>query len=119
MRKPYLPHLRGARAEDRALQLLCRHGLTLVARNVRCRAGEIDLVMRDAGLWVFVEVRYRAAGALVAAADSIGPHKRRRIERTAEWFLLCRCGTSELNLRFDVVAIDGDHVRWITNVFES
>src|SRR5690554_5120004 len=45
-------------------ELACSHlqaaGLALLARNFRTRFGELDLVMREAGVLVFVEVRYRA-----------------------------------------------------------
>ena len=110
---------RGARFEALALAYLRRRGLTLVERNYRWRGGELDLIMRDAGLWVFVEVRYRAPGTLVSATESIGPVKQQRIMRTAQSFLMDRLGTCEVPMRFDVVAIDGDHVRWIVHAFES
>ncbi|HEY9447372.1 MAG TPA: YraN family protein, partial [Burkholderiales bacterium] len=50
---------RGVEAEDRAAAYLEARGLRLVARNYRCRFGEIDLVMREGKTLVFVEVRRR------------------------------------------------------------
>lgn len=49
----------GAKRERQARQLLQTSGLRFVAANVRYRTGEIDLIMRDRQVWVFVEVRYR------------------------------------------------------------
>ena len=106
----------GRQWEDAALAYLGRHGLVLVEANFRCKLGEIDLILRDGATFVFVEVRQRAAGAPVSAADSIGPAKIRRIIRAAEFYLqrfdrLPPC-------RIDVVAIDGEHIEWLRNAIE-
>ena len=106
----------GRQWEDTALAYLQRHGLVLVETNFQCKLGEIDLIVRDGATLVFVEVRQRAAGAPVSAADSIGPTKIRRIIRAAEFYLqrfdrLPPC-------RIDVVAIDGEHIEWLRNAIE-
>ena len=109
----------GALAEDLALDHLRGRGLTLVARNHRCRQGEIDLVMRDGDVLVFVEVRLRAAGALVGAAESIDAHKQRRVIAAARHFL---AGRGDPPCRFDCVVLDrpdAQAVRWIRNAFEA
>ncbi|HRC69195.1 MAG TPA: YraN family protein, partial [Candidatus Competibacter denitrificans] len=49
----------GTAAEDLALRYLEARGLALVTRNFRCRGGELDLILRDGGQLVFVEVRSR------------------------------------------------------------
>src|SRR5439155_25765368 len=69
---------------------LARRGMTIVARNVRTRFGEIDLVCRDRAGYVFVEVKTRRAGSFVAAAEAVD---RRKLER------LARLGTGWLALR--------------------
>jgi len=61
----------GARAEELAARHLEQHGLAIVARNVRNRFGEIDIVARDGAVLVFVEVRLRRSGAYGGAAGSI------------------------------------------------
>ena len=58
----------GRTAEQLAAAFLERQGLTLLARNYRCRFGEIDLVMRDGDSVVFVEVRLRRSSAFGGAA---------------------------------------------------
>ena len=58
-RRDTLAGASGAAAEALAAEFLTQRGLTIVARNFRTRFGEIDLVARDHGTLVFVEVRLR------------------------------------------------------------
>lgn len=109
----------GAAFEARALDFLRRQRLRFVARNVVCRGGEIDLVMRDCdGALVFVEVRARAAGCFGGALASIGAHKRARLVRAALEFLV-RCGDRVSPCRFDVIAFDGVRVVWLRDAFRA
>ncbi len=104
----------GKQAEDRALAYLQRQGLRLIVRNYRCRFGEIDLVMQDAGLVVFVEVRQRSSARYGGAAASVGPVKQQRLWRTAEHHLM-RC-PDQPPCRFDVMAIEGESLQWIQHM---
>lgn len=114
---------RGDAAERRALDHLQAHGLVLVERNYRvargpsARGGEIDLVMRDRGTLVFVEVRARADARHGGAAASVGAAKRSRLVRTAQHYLLRY--PSPPPCRFDVVGIDGDRIDWIPAAFDA
>ena len=58
------------------MALLRRRGYRVLTRNHRCRGGEVDVVAREAGELVFVEVRARRHGAVVSAEESIGRAKR-------------------------------------------
>lgn len=107
----------GQAGEDAALAYLLRHGLVLVSRNFRCKAGEIDLIMRDQASLVFVEVRMRASCDYGGAAASVTPAKQRRLLRTAQFFLLRY--QSPPACRFDVIAIDGDRLAWLKNAIEA
>jgi putative endonuclease len=102
--------------ERAALLHLRRHGLTLVEENFRCKGGEIDLIMRDGGTLVFVEVRQRASSAHGGAAASITPAKIRRLVRAAQFYLLRFPVTPPC--RFDVVAFDGEQRTWLQNVID-
>ena len=102
--------------EQRALAHLRHQGLTLVEANFRCKGGEIDLVMRDGAALVFVEVRQRASRAHGGAASSITPAKVRRMVRAAEYYLLRFPQLPAC--RFDVIAIDGEHLAWLPNAIE-
>lgn len=111
---------RGERAETRAAEWLEARGLRLLARNVRSRFGEIDLVMEDGRTLVFVEVRYRASDAYGGAAASVTAAKRRRLERAIRAYLASAPGAARRNLRADVVAVSGGGaVEWIPNAFEG
>ena len=113
--------LRGNAAEDAALAHLLAAGLQLVERNYRTPGrggGEIDLVMREAGgTLVFVEVRARAGTTHGGAAASVGGVKQRRIVLAARHYLMRH--KSPPPCRFDVVAIDGDHVEWLKAAFDA
>lgn len=116
---------RGEAAEARALRHLQQQGLRLVERNYRVaagpsrRAGEIDLIMRAPdGTLVFVEVRSRASRDQGGAAASIGAAKRARIVYAAQRYLQRFCGHCP-PCRFDVVAIDGEALQWLSAAFDA
>src|SRR6056297_356903 len=115
----------GESGEREAETFLCRNGLTLVQRNYRCRAGEIDLVMqaeeKAVKLLVFVEVRLRGDGAHVNALDSVDRNKQRKLITAARHFLMDNPQWSEHPCRFDVVALDParDRLIWVPAAFET
>lgn len=77
----------GARAEALAAEYLVRQGLTIVRRNFRTRFGEIDLIARDGGTLVFVEVRMRRSRSYGGAVESITASKRARLVAAANGYL--------------------------------
>jgi putative endonuclease len=108
---------RGDAAETLACAYLRDHGLVIAARNYRCRFGEIDVVAREGGTLVFVEVRRRRSEAFGGAASSITASKRSRLIAAARHYLarlpvLPPC-------RFDALLIRGEpaHIEWIRNAF--
>lgn len=112
--------MKGAREEDLALRHLEARGLTLVARNVRARGGELDLVMRDGEALVIVEVRKRAHRAFGSGAESVDARKQARIVMAARALLAQRPELARLPARFDVVALDAqDRIDWIQAAFEA
>ena len=116
---------RGDAGEARALAHLRAQGLTLVQRNYRvaagphARGGEIDLILREPdGTLVFVEVRARrATSSHGGAAASVGAAKQGRLVYAAQHFL--RNQASLPPCRFDVVAIDGEHIQWLRGAFDA
>jgi putative endonuclease len=108
---------RGEAAEALAAVFLERKGLAIVARNYRCRLGEIDLVAREGETTVFVEVRQRASSAFGGAAASITATKRARLVRAARHYL-SRLKTMPA-CRFDALLIEGDppRIEWIRDAF--
>jgi putative endonuclease len=104
-----IERLRGPRAGLEGEDLACRHlaaqGYAILARNFRCRSGEVDVVARDGAVTVFVEVKHRRGSGHGAGHESVTFGKRRRIVRAARIFASAR-GLSESPLRFDVISID-------------
>lgn len=114
---------RGKQYEDRASRLLQAAGLNVVARNFRCKIGEIDLVCRDGTTLVFVEVRYRSTTRFGGAAASVTAAKRRRLWATAQLYLQQRGLSERQACRFDILAFDEsqsageDGIQWLKNAF--
>jgi putative endonuclease len=110
----------GDRAEDIARRFLEQQGLVLLARNFRCRRGEIDLVMRDKDSLVFVEVRYRQQIRFGHAAETVSRSKQGRIILCARHYLHQARAWNE-PARFDVVSIEGNpdeiHIDWLRDAF--
>ena len=115
----------GQAAEGWALTHLEEHGLRLLARNWRCRLGELDLVMLDGDTVVFVEVRYRRHSAWGGAESSIDARKRQRVCAAAQLFLQQQSRWAHSPCRFDVVAIAPaersapPRLNWIRGAFDA
>ena len=108
---------RGAAAEALAARFLAARGLVIIARNYRCRGGEIDLIARDRDTLVFVEVRLRSSDAFGGARASITAAKRGRLQRAAGHYL-ARIGR-EPPCRFDAIlldALDSGRIEWLKDV---
>lgn len=107
---------RGRLAEARAAAHLSSLGYAIVEQNYRCPVGELDLVAREGGDLVFVEVRSRADGEHGDASLAVGAAKQRRVARVAEYYLLDRRPSDE-TCRFDVVAITGEVIEVFRDAF--
>jgi putative endonuclease len=98
------PWRTGATGEDLACRHLEAQGFEVLARNYRCRSGEVDVVARDGDATVFVEVKERSGRSHGEGHESVTFGKRRRIVRAARLFAAAH-GLSERPLRFDVISI--------------
>lgn len=108
----------GAAAEDAAARHLTAAGCRLLARNARYREGELDLVVQERDLVVFVEVRMRTTGRFGGASASVDRFKQKRLARAAERWLLEHYGERWPACRFDVVTLSGDGtIDWIRDAF--
>lgn len=107
----------GLRAEEACAGYLRASGLKILARNWRCRHGEIDLIAEDGDTLVFAEVRLRRSAAFGGAAGSVTAAKRGRLLAAAG---LYTAGRRERPCRFDVLllqSLDPPRIEWIRNAF--
>lgn len=108
----------GAQKEEQVCAYLLSQGVKIAERNFRNRQGEIDIVGYDGTYLVFFEVKYRSGKSRGSAAEAVGIAKQKKICRVADYYrYLHRCA-EDTPIRFDVVAVDGDTLRWIKNAFE-
>jgi putative endonuclease len=94
--------------------------MTILARNVREKMAEIDIIAQDRDTLVFVEVRTRKDTRLGHPAETIGASKQRSVRRAAEAFMAKRGLTqSQTAVRFDAISIvwDTGEVEHIENAF--
>lgn len=95
----------GQRGEQLAADKLAQLGYTVVERNFRCAAGEIDLVTRRDAAWVFVEVRTRRGGSFGTPEESITARKKSHLIAAAQTYLQ-EHNLLDADWRIDVVAIE-------------
>ena len=96
---------RGQYGEDLAADY-CKHtlGFKVIARNWRHKRDELDIVCLDAGVLVFVEVRARAANALVGGYHSIDAHKKQVLQRGSKAYIN-QLQNPPKHVRFDVIEV--------------
>lgn len=114
-----MPHHRqqvGASGEDLAAAWYAERGYELIARNWRCREGELDLVISCGATLVVCEVKSRTTDRFGTAAESVTREKQRRIRHLAR-LLLHELGLRPTLIRFDVAAVRGTHIEVIEQAF--
>ena len=96
----------------------------MLARNMRCRVGELDLVCLDGGVLAVIEVRQRGKIDFGGALASVTWRKQRKIIRAAQFFLQRKAAWRGHAMRFDVLAVegmpDGSHrIVWVKDAFRA
>jgi len=113
----------GRHAEAQAAEFLRARGLEPVLANHRCRFGEIDLVMRHGATLVIVEVRKRASREFGGAAASVTYGKQRRIIRATRHLLMTHPELRRYPIRFDVVTLEpaqaAEQIEWLRGAFSA
>lgn len=95
---------RGERGEARAAEFLQSRGYRILERNYRCPLGELDMIARDGGTVVFVEVKTRSSDRYGPPQAAIGPRKQQRMTAIALYYLKQQ-GWLGAPARFDVAAV--------------
>jgi putative endonuclease len=111
----------GKEGERIAELFLKKKGYKLVERNYRCAAGELDLVMLDRRVIVFVEVKTRTGSGYGTPLEAVAVRKQKKMIYVAEFFLSAK-KLSQREARFDVVGVSWPGaqplVEHIENAFE-
>lgn len=107
----------GAEAERKAEEYLIQQGVSIIERNFRSKQGEIDLIGYDRGYLVFFEVKYRKTNAKGIPEEAVGIAKQKRICKTAVYYCYRKNISASASIRYDVVAIQGEEIRWHQNAF--
>jgi putative endonuclease len=95
---------RGRSGEEATLALYRLRGFDEVARNWRCKVGEVDLIVRRGDLLVFCEVKTRAGSSFGGGYEAVTWKKRDKLRQLAELFLLSS-GEPHDEIRFDVASV--------------
>ena len=106
----------GAGGEDLSAAWYEAQGYRVVARNWRCREGELDLVLHRGGTIVFCEVKTRSSLAFGSPLEAVTPVQQRRIRRLAAAWLRETDGHAA-QVRFDVAAVLDGTVEVVQNAF--
>ena len=108
----------GGSGEDAAASAYARRGYRVIARNWRCRLGEVDLVVRRGSVLVFCEVKTRRPGAFGGGYEAVTWRKRAKLRSLAEAFLQ-ETGARPAAIRFDVASVAVRGGRSDVEVFED
>lgn len=95
----------GRWGEELAAQALIAHGYTVIERNWRCPAGEIDLIAQESGAWVFVEVKLRRGHSFGTPEEGVTARKSERLLNAGLAYIE-QHQLDGVDWRIDVLAID-------------
>ena len=108
----------GAVGEDRAAAWYRSHGYEVVARNWRCKEGEIDLVCVQGRTLVICEVKTRSSLRYGHPAEAVTPAKQQRLRTLAlRWLADADPRPRPAAMRFDVAAVLPDRIDIIHAAF--
>ena len=108
----------GVSGEDLAAAWYEARGYAVLARNWRCRDGELDLILLGSGRQlVFCEVKTRTSDAFGLPAEAVSAAKQARIRRLAARWLAGRVTAPPRAVRFDVACVLGDAIEVLEGAF--
>ena len=107
----------GREGEERAAAALEAAGMKIIAKNVRSRRGEVDIVAIDGETIVFVEVKAWSVYGLEDLQYGLDLKKQRKIIETAKYFLSKNRKYNSMAIRFDVIFVNKDTVTHLASAF--
>ena len=105
----------GNKGEKIAVKLLKKEGYKIRETNFKVKTGEIDIIAEKDKTIVFIEVKTRKKDSIFSYY-SVNLEKQRKIERIAVEYLL-KYNIKEFDIRFDVILILGEKIKWIKNAY--
>ena len=94
----------GKLGEDLATIYLNRMGYKILARNFRCRVGEVDIIAKDVEEIVFIEVKTRTNNIYGEPSEAVDYIKKENIIKTANYYLYINKLYNK-SIRFDVIEV--------------
>ncbi len=107
----------GSEYEEVAVSFLEGKGFVIKERNFYTYFGEIDIIALDGEYFVFVEVKYRRSSKIGFGEEAISYNKRKRIYKSAQYYLYKNRLNENVPCRFDVVAINGKDIILYKNAY--
>ena len=108
----------GTHYEKLACDFLEKKGYEIISTNFRNRYGEIDIIAKDKEYLVFIEVKYRKTNSFGDPSEAVNLKKQINICRVSDYYRVRYKISSDVNIRFDVVAISDNEISLIQNAFE-
>lgn len=109
---------KGEEYEQKAQQYLKSQGVRIIESNYRNRQGEIDIIGRDGEYLVFFEVKYRRDNEKGNPEEAVTYSKQRKICQVADYYRMFHGIGDFTPVRYDVIAICGNELKWYRNAFE-
>ncbi|MEA3279898.1 MAG: YraN family protein [Thermodesulfobacteriota bacterium] len=111
----------GEICEAIAVEHLKKHGYRILEQNYRTKLGEIDIIAKDKGVLVFIEVKARKSYRFGNPKWAVTPKKQRKISMVALYYLKAT-KQRDVKARFDVVSIypiqGNQSIEIVKNAFE-
>ena len=108
--------------EDLVCNYLKSQGLKIIARNFRCRQGEIDIIARDKEYLCFIEVKFRNSSDYGQPQEAVNYYKQRKISKVSRFYLYSKNLSFDTPIRYDVIAVSVNEgikaIKWIKNAFD-
>lgn len=107
----------GTQGENMAVKYLMDQGYQIITRNYRCFLGEIDIIARQNGYLVFIEVKYRKNSFCGSPFAAITTHKQQTIRKVAQYYIMEHQIRDCVRCRFDAVGITDRNIMVIKDAF--
>ena len=106
----------GDKGELLAQKYLVKQGLKIMEANYSCKHGEIDVIAKEKGTIVFIEVKTRASYQFGRPCEAVTPYKQNKIRMVAKHYLMMK-NAYDSNCRFDVIEVLDTEINHIKNAF--